>query len=475
MLAKVLLGAALASGTQTQAQTWTWINPAGGSFSVGANWDVKSAPASSADTVLMFDLSATYSVTNDITPSLTLSQLTFSDTSGAVQVSGSALSFSASSSFTGPECDNFSSNSVTIANNVNVLDNNTMTWNSVGDMTLNGTLALGTGVNFTKDYPGRLILAQPLACSNANDVLYIVDGTLQTRSVTYSGGGSGSVYIGYNGASGNTAQRVLTEDGDTQNRRCFFGSINGTTNIVGGANTSGTVAFQDWFNAQSSSDTKSIYYTAASGGAVSVLNLIGGAALSVTKIGGGTVIITSGGANSNPNDGLAYSGTTTIRAGTLQLNVDALGTGGNGYGGSLGYNNNTVQLGDSLSLPTDTIALLTYGSNRLVVHPLSVNPYGASITIGASDQVSSCQFSGSIQLFTNLTISAPDTNGIGVVTISGGIADGSGANSVNIQGPGRVNFTGINTYAASTIVNSGTLQLTQPPRPLPASRTASRS
>ena len=462
MLAKLLLVAALAATTPVQAQTWTWINPAGGNFSVAANWDLKSAPASSGDTMLMFDLSASYSVTNDLVSGLTLSQLTFSDSSGAVNVSGTNFSFSVSSSFTGPEYDNFGSNSVTIANSVNIMDNDTMNWNSAGDTTLNGTLVLGTGVTLVKDYPGRLILTQPLACTNANDLLYIADGTLQTRSVTYSGGGSGNVYIGYNGVSGNTAQRLLGQDGDTQNRRCFFSGLEGTTNIVGGANTSGTVQFQDWFNAQSSSDTKSIYYTAAPGGAVSVLNLIGGAALSVTKLGGGTVIITSGGANSNPNDGLAYSGTTTIRAGTLQLNADAVGTGGNGYGGSLGYNTNAVQLGDSLSLPTDQIALLTYGNNRLVVHPLSVNPYGASITIGASDQLSSCQFSGPIQLFTNLTVSAPDTNGVGVVTISGDIADGSGANSVNIQGPGRVNFAGINTYGGSTIVSSGTLQLTAP-------------
>jgi autotransporter-associated beta strand protein len=456
ILAKALLLAALAATTQAQAQTWTWTKAAGGNFSGALNWDQKSAPVSSPDTELMFNLSGNYSVTNDISPGLMLFQLSFADSSGAVNMSGTELYFVMNSSGYGPEYDSESSNPITIANNVDIT--NSMTWYCVGDTTLGGALAMAPNVTLTKDYSGTMTLAQPQTFTNANVDFYIADGTLQTRSLNWNANG-GEAYIGFGGVSGNTSEMVLSEGGDSRNRRCQFTQTANTTNIIGGVNTSGTVYYTDWLNAQNQSDTKNVYITAAPGGAVSILNIIAGANLSLTKIGGGTLIITSGGANSNPGDGLAFRGTTTIQAGTIQVNVDANGTGGNGYGGALGYNNNAVQLGSSLSLPTDAIALLTHGNNRLVTHPLSVNPYGASRTIGASDQMSSCMFSGDIQLFNSLTISAPDTNGVGVVTVSGNIADGSGANSVNIQGPGRVMFTGTDTYAGSTIVNSGTLQL----------------
>jgi len=457
LLAKALLLAALAAITQAQAQTWTWTKPTGGNFSAAANWNPNSAPGSAVDTALTFDLTASYSVTNDLSPGLTLYQLTFANSSGAVNLRGTDLYFVTSSpaaGSAGPEYDNFSGNSITIANNVFVT--NSMTWSSAGDTTLEGTLSLQPGVTLTKDAPGTLVLTQPVTFSNSDNHVYIDDGALRTRSLK----NGGFVYLGYSGVSGNTSQMLLTEDGDVETARVFFSGVAGTTNVLGGVNTSGTVTFSDWLDPMNNGETNTAYYTAAAGGAVSVMNIIGGAQLSVTKLGGGTVIITTGGVNSNPGDGLAYNGTTTIRAGTLQLNADANGTGGNGYGGALGYNDNAVQLGDSLTLPTDAIALLTFGNNRLVTHALSVNPYGASRTIGASDQMSSCTFSGDILLFGSLTISAPDTNGAGVVTISGNVADGSGANSINILGPGRVKFTGSDTYAGSTILNSGTLQLT---------------
>ena len=126
-------------------------------------------------------------------------------------------------------------------------------------------------------------------------------------------------------------------------------------------------------------------------------------------------------------------------------------------GGSLGYNapTNAVQLGDSGTLPTDNIALLTLVNPgapgpRQVLHNISVNndnPSGAT-TIGVGDN-GTANYSGNILLNESVVL----TGGTGGVANFSGNVTGTGAITVN--GTGTVNLSGTNTYNGATNVTSG--------------------
>ena len=465
-----LLCASLATTIHVHAGTWTWTKSVGGNWSVAANWNPNSVPVSAAETALIFNMNApAYNSTNDISAGLALNQLTFASSSRPVTLSGNPLYFT-NNGATAPVCLNASVNPITLANDLYTTN---MSWNMVGDTTLNGTLYVKDGgipwnTRLTKTGAGKLILAnaaaQARAFTNLNFFIDISQGTLQTRTLI-GNPGNVMVRIGQNATAGATSSCLLTTNGDVNSLSLIFGNTPGTTNIVGGLNTSGTVWFNAWFYPSGGATSNTLaYLSAAAGGAVSINNLIDSnssskdASNSVVKIGAGTVEVRSGtyyGLGSWTN--WAYRGNTTVRAGTLRLACNADGTAS--LGGAFGYNNHTVQLGDSLTQPSDTVALLCKGLNLLVTHPLSVNAYGAGTTIGAYDSSSLCTFTGNIALRNNLTVSAPNAAGTVGVTLSGNVSDAAGANSVIINGPGTVLFSGTNTYAGNTLINSGALAL----------------
>ncbi|MGA2442123.1 MAG: dockerin type I domain-containing protein [Tepidisphaeraceae bacterium] len=310
-------------------------------------------------------------------------------------------------------------------------------------------------------------------------------------------------YTSYNPVSGvllhpnDVVAFYLMAGGQSMNQPVQIGDAGTIT--IGGINTSGTVTFNDFFktlptdgNGIINGASQTIYFSAAAGGTVlqnfALIRGGGGGycGASVDKIGPGTWIVAGGGDNNAGEQ--AYYGTTTVRDGTLELAYDDTGTNyvtlpaaaisagapyyqsGNN-GGSLGYNaptnanvqldTNAVQLGDSGTLSTDNIALLTLGfgynsgtgqltAPRQVLHNISVNndnPSGTtSIGVGDND---TANFSGNILLYKSVVL-ASGTGGTANFT---GNVTGTGAITVN--GTGTVNLSGVNTYNGATNVTSG--------------------
>ncbi len=194
-------------------------------------------------------------------------------------------------------------------------------------------------------------------------------------------------------------------------------------------------------------------------------------AANVDKVGPGIWIVAGGGTNDTGEQ--AYHGNTTVRDGTLELAYDdtgvasvtlpaaALSAGAPFYangldGGSLGFNDpsNAVQLGDTGTLATDNIALLTLlsssGPTRQVLHNINVNNFNPNGTtsIGVGDGGIG-NFSGTIALSKSVVL-ASGTGG--TANFSGAI---SGTGGIGTSGTGTVNLSVVNTYNGSTSLSSG--------------------
>jgi fibronectin-binding autotransporter adhesin len=138
-------------------------------------------------------------------------------------------------------------------------------------------------------------------------------------------------------------------------------------------------------------------------------------------------------------------------------------------GGSLGYNaptstnpaldSNAVNLGDSGTLATDSIALLTLNNSgapgpRQVLHNLVVNSFNSNgtTTIGVGDDGTG-NFSGNILLNKSVVL----TGGTGGAANFSGTLTGSGG--VIVSGTGIVNLSAADTYSGATTINQGTLSI----------------
>ena len=156
-----------------------------------------------------------------------------------------------------------------------------------------------------------------------------------------------------------------------------------------------------------------------SGSAVSLTGVLSGSG-PLTKTGAGTILLTS--ANN-------FTGATTIRNGVLQIgNAAALGTTGAGT---------TIDAGGELELLSDGMVL---------TEAITLN--GGSFCNGSGTNT----YSGTLTLTANSFLDADSTK----LTITSGI---SGAYGLTKDGPGIIEFKGINTYTGATHVLDGTLTL----------------
>jgi hypothetical protein len=520
-------------------------------WSTGGNWLSGSAPTMSAtgDADLEFDDPGTYTSNNDLGPFLVY-DTTFDAGNGPTTLTGGDLDLSwPLSENNNPAFTDNSTNPVTINNNVTFEapsgvggTHEYFVLAPGATSTFNGTINLSGGSNLQMTNGeahgpvggnlggpgGTMIWSQPLTFANIGNygnyfAFRIYEGTFEMGGYTIDDGSSDApiinidgvnlfqtsgvnngiqtdVYIGpedyENGDTNDVASFYLIAGGESMNARVEVGDAGTIT--VGGLNTSGTVYFNSFFNTLPfdgdgiiDGKSQTIYYSAAAGGTVvQNFQLISGLATepceaNIDKVGAGTWIVNAVG--TSPSGEQAYNGSTTVRDGTLELEVDDTATNyvtlpaavyanpqstffANGDdGGSLGYNvaTDAVQLGDSGTLPTDNIALLTLngaGGPRMVLHYIDVNadnPAGTT-TIGVGDN-GTADFQGNILL--NESVILTGGSG-GVANFSGNI---TGVGGITAGGSGTVDLTGANIYGGGTKVTSGATLLIAAAGALPAS------
>lgn len=170
----------------------------------------------------------------------------------------------------------------------------------------------------------------------------------------------------------------------------------------------------------------------ASGGSA----LISGAGATVNKLGAGTLVMT--------NTANSYTGTTTVRAGTLQIN-DAVTTSGNTV---LGNSSGALVVGDASAA---NAASFNFGAAVQNDRALSIvaGTGSAGRTVGTTISSGTAIQAGNIAMSTNATYSAASG---GTLRISGVI---SGAGNATISEAGTLVFSGNNSYSGTTTVSAG--------------------
>ncbi len=186
-----------------------------------------------------------------------------------------------------------------------------------------------------------------------------------------------------------------------------------------------------------------------------------GDAVSLLKAGSGQLILT--GANT-------YTGVTTIRTGTLQLgnggetgSLSPSGTILNNVNLTINRSNATTQGTDFSSAPitgTGTFTQIGTGTTTFT----AANAYAGATTIsGGSLQLGNGGATGSLAPTSNIT-----NNGNLTINRNNAVAQGTdfgpgaigGFGSFTQAGSGTTTFTANNTYTGATVINGGTLTLT---------------
>ncbi len=163
------------------------------------------------------------------------------------------------------------------------------------------------------------------------------------------------------------------------------------------------------------------------------------------KTGSGTLVLS--------NTGNAYTGTTTVRNGTLVLE----GNAASGSNGTLGNATSAVIVNDASTTGTMNTALLIGATGVSVNRSITVGAQGATTTLGGNIASGTGSFTGAISLAKNVDLTAAGTSAI---TFSGALTDGAASANVTKTGAGTVILSNTgNAYDGATAINAGTLRL----------------
>jgi fibronectin-binding autotransporter adhesin len=336
----------------------------------------------------------------------------------------------------------------------NVVDNAALVFN-VSNPTTVAALISGAG-GVTQAGTGALVLAGNNTYSggttiNVGTTLQVgnggTTGNLGTGAVTDNGN------LTFNTSGTTTITPVISGNGNLSqvgtgttvltSNNTYSGSttISAGTLQVGNGGASGSLG-----TAASITDNANLTFNL--GGTTTITTVIAGTG-NLTKAGAGTVILA---ANNT------YGGTTTISAGTLQV-------GNGGAAGSLGAGN----VADSAALVFNLSSLTTIanvisgggsltqaGAGTVILAANNTYSGGTTINAGTTLQVGNGSTTG------NLGSGAVTDNGdltfntTGTTTITPVI---SGSGNLSQVGTGTTVLTANNTYAGSTTISAGTLQI----------------
>jgi len=188
----------------------------------------------------------------------------------------------------------------------------------------------------------------------------------------------------------------------------------------------------------------------------------------LVKSGAGLLELRSNGFGS---DGLGrtYAGSTTIRNGALRI----LGHDTGNFTGTIPYNSivasatvggvlgsgpltNAVQLGDSGTLPTDSIQFIASGSGLYVGHDFSVNKTGASVAFHVTNSTTSTMFGGTLTLHQDATFVGSAATHLALTKIA--FADDyEGSHLLNLNGFALIQVDG--SLPATMDIDLGTRSL----------------
>lgn len=173
---------------------------------------------------------------------------------------------------------------------------------------------------------------------------------------------------------------------------------------------------------------------------------------SIIKAGAGTLVLT--------NSGNAYTGSTTIRNGTLQLNASAnVGSGVLGTNPLTATNSSgIVVLGDGLTQSGDNLELALNG-NLTMARGVRVNNQNSTGTSTLSTSITSgtATFSGGVALARTANATRLSVGPGGTLAFTGLISELLSGSGVEIVGGGTVRFTNSagNTYSGTTTIAAG--------------------
>ena len=370
-----------------------WNVDANGSWSNSANWSGSVVPNGKDKAAVLGSVAtASRMVTLDIP--VTLSVLTF-DANGNYTIAGS-------------QTLTFDGNSGAALNVSNVGGN--------GAHRIATPIAVNVPLTITQASTGSLSLTNNIGGSGA---LRIAGGTvIVAGNNTYSGGTT--IYTG-----------VL--------------SVSDPTNLGTGAVTFDGGALQVTGSSQMTISRSMIL---KSGGGTFDITNAAGVSFSGLISGTGDLVKTgSGGVSFSAAN--TYSGTTTIKAGTLSLEANAPA----GAPGSLGNAASPVLVGDANG--TASAGLLIASPNVTVGRAITVRAGSTgTMTLGGSHTAGVSTFSAGVTLNKDTTLTAASG---GTVQFAGAI---TGAGAVTKSGAGTIVLSATNSYAGNTTISGGALRAT---------------
>ena len=319
--------------------------------------------------------------------------------------------------------------------------------NLSGTNTLSGALTLASASSIGVD-GSSILTASGIIAGTTKDLTKVGTGTLVLSGAnTYTGTtavSAGTLQITNAAALGG----VVTTVADGASLR-----VTGTTLTVSegvtlnGAGVGGAGALQSsgGSNTWSGNLTMTAHSAIGVDGAANTLSATGtlassGGDFNLTKVGNGTLALS--GANS-------YTGSTTVRDGTLSVLSNAP-IGGNG---ALGSSSTTVQLGDASTAAANHLGLVigTATGGVSVDRAISVNNFNpaGTTTLGGTNTSGTTTFTGNIGLGKDTLLTSATG---GTVALTG---DLSGTGALTANGTGTVVLSGNNTLTGAATVNSG--------------------